>query len=169
MNLLVKRARSGDKEAFVQLMEESKLSCWRRPVAILKDEEGRSGRHAETVLTAFQSCAPCGRKIFQNLADTHSYQSLLYHSAAQKTVLPATFCPRKAKRTTGTIYWTYAMALEETSAGEDRLVLTLFYVEDMSQRETGRVLGISENAVKQRLARGRSHFKSIYCKEAVNS
>ena len=26
MNLLVKRARSGDKEAFVQLMEESKLS-----------------------------------------------------------------------------------------------------------------------------------------------
>ena len=54
MNLLVKRARSGDKEAFVQLMEESKLSLLAAARAILKDEEDVADAMQETVLTAFQ-------------------------------------------------------------------------------------------------------------------
>ena len=159
MNLLVKRARSGDKEAFVQLMEESKLSLLAAARAILKDEEDVADAMQETVLTAFQKlCTLREEKYFKTWLILRR----------RKTVPLSDFLPEESKENNWDDILDVRTALEETSAG-DRLVLTLFYVEDMSQREIGRVLGISENAVKQRLARGRSHFKSIYCKEAVNS
>ena len=169
MNLLVKRARSGDKEAFVQLMEESKLSLLAAARAILKDEEDVADAMQETVLTAFQKlCTLREEKYFKTwlirILINHCYTIL----RRRKTVPLSDFLLEESKENNWDDILDVRTALEETSAG-DRLVLTLFYVEDMSQRETGRVLGISENAVKQRLARGRSHFKSIYCKEAVNS
>ncbi len=169
MNLLVKRARSGDKEAFVQLMEESKLSLRAAARAILKDEEDVADAMQETVLTAFQKlCTLREEKYFKTwlirILINHCYTIL----RRRKTVPLSDFLPEESKENNWDDILDVRTALEETSAG-DRLVLTLFYVEDMSQREIGRVLGISENAVKQRLARGRSHFKSIYCREAVNS
>lgn len=169
MNLLVKRARSGDKEAFVQLMEESKLSLLAAARAILKDEEDVADAMQETVLTAFQKlCTLREEKYFKTwlirILINHCYTIL----RRRKTVPLSDFLPEESKENNWDDILDVRTALEETSAG-DRLVLTLFYVEDMSQREIGRVLGISENAVKQRLARGRSHFKSIYCKETVNS
>ena len=169
MNLLVKRARSGAKEAFVQLMEESKLSLLAAARAILKDEEDVADAMQETVLTAFQKlCTLREEKYFKTwlirILINHCYTIL----RRRKTVPLSDFLPEESKENNWDDILDVRTALEETSAG-DRLVLTLFYVEDMSQREIGRVLGISENAVKQRLARGRSHFKSIYCKEAVNS
>jgi RNA polymerase sigma factor (sigma-70 family) len=169
VNLLVKRARSGDKEAFVQLMEESKLSLLAAARAILKDEEDVADAMQETVLTAFQKlCTLREEKYFKTwlirILINHCYTIL----RRRKTVPLSDFLPEESKENNWDDILDVRTALEETSAG-DRLVLTLFYVEDMSQREIGRVLGISENAVKQRLARGRSHFKSIYCKEAVNS
>lgn len=169
MNLLVKRARSGDKEAFVQLMEESKLSLLAAARAILKDEEDVADAMQETVLTAFQKlCTLREEKYFKTwlirILINHCYTILV----RRKTVPLSDFLPEESKENNWDDILDVRTALEETSAG-DRLVLTLFYVEDMSQREIGRVLGISENAVKQRLARGRSHFKSIYCREAANS
>ena len=169
MNLLVKRARSGDKEAFVQLMEESKLSLLAAARAILKDEEDVADAMQETVLTAFQKlCTLREEKYFKTwlirILINHCYTIL----RRRKTVPLSDFLPEESKENNWDDILDVRTALEETSAG-DRLVLTLFYVEDMSQREIGRVLGISENAVKQRLARGRSHFKSIYCRKAVNS
>ena len=169
MNLLVKRARSGDKEAFVQLMEESKLSLLAAARAILKDEEDVADAMQETVLTAFQKlCTLREEKYFKTwlirILINHCYTIL----RRRKTVPLSDFLPEESKENNWDDILDVRTALEETSAG-DRLVLTLFYVEDMSQREIGRVLGISENAVKQRLARGRRHFKSIYCREAVNS
>ena len=169
MNLLVKRARSGDKEAFVQLMEESKLSLLAAARAILKDEEDVADAMQETVLTAFQKlCTLREEKYFKTWLIRILINPCYTILRRRKTVPLSDFLPEESKENNWDDILDVRTALEETSAG-DRLVLTLFYVEDMSQREIGRVLGISENAVKQRLARGRSHFKSIYCKEAVNS
>ena len=160
MNLLVKRARSGDKEAFVQLMEESKLSLLAAARAILKDEEDVADAMQETVLTAFQKlCTLREEKYFKTwlirILINHCYTIL----RRRKTVPLSDFLPEESTENNWDDILDVRTALEETSAG-DRLVLTLFYVEDMSQREIGRVLGISENAVKQRLARGRSHLKA---------
>lgn len=169
MNLLVKRARSGDKEAFGAADGGEQALLLAAARAILKDEEDVADAMQETVLTAFQKlCTLREEKYFKTwlirILINHCYTIL----RRRKTVPLSDFLPEESKENNWDDILDVRTALEETSAG-DRLVLTLFYVEDMSQREIGRVLGISENAVKQRLARGRSHFKSIYCKEAVNS
>lgn len=58
-----------------------------------------------------------------------------------------------------------ALDVRETlaSLGEnDRLILTLFYLNDMAIKDIAQLLQISQGAVKQRLVTGRNHFKEQY-------
>ena len=47
-------------------------------------------------------------------------------------------------------------------AENDRLVLTLHYLDDLPVKEIARMLGVKENTVKTRLLRGRERFKKAY-------
>ena len=53
MERLVRKAQSGDKEAFIALMESHKLSMSRAALAILHNEEDAADAIAETVMEAF--------------------------------------------------------------------------------------------------------------------
>ena len=44
---------------------------------------------------------------------------------------------------------------------QERTVLSLYYYEDLTMREIGQVLGISEAAVKTRLSRGRGRLRLL--------
>ena len=46
-----------------------------------------------------------------------------------------------------------------------RVVLILYYVEEMSIREISQILQMNENTVKTRLSRGRGVYKKLYLKE----
>ena len=46
-----------------------------------------------------------------------------------------------------------------------RVVLILYYVEEMSIREISQTLQMNENTVKTRLSRGRGAYKKLYLKE----
>ena len=61
--------------------------------------------------------------------------------------------------------WLEGIDLPYTAAslGEnDRLILTLFYLNDMAIKDIAQLLQISQGAVKQRLVTGRNHFKERY-------
>ena len=53
--------------------------------------------------------------------------------------------------------WQAVLSLPE----DLRVPVTLFYYEDLSVREIGQVLGISEAAVKTRLSRGRGRLRLL--------
>ena len=53
--------------------------------------------------------------------------------------------------------WQAVLSLPE----DLRVPATLFYYEDLSVREIGQVLGISEAAVKTRLSRGRGRLRLL--------
>ena len=50
-------------------------------------------------------------------------------------------------------------------AENDRLVLTLYYLDDLPVKEIARMLGVKENTVKTRLLRGRERFKKVHCQK----
>lgn len=167
MEQLIKQAQRGDKDAFVELMERNKLALLSAARAILREENDVADAMQETVLSAFQGlCTLRQPKYFK----TWLTRILVNHCTTilrkRKLVQLSDFLPedslaqgeREPDRET---------ALDvRTTLGEigqsDRLILTLFYLQDMSQKEIAQVLGISENAVKQRLARSKRHFKAVY-------
>lgn len=52
-------------------------------------------------------------------------------------------------------------ALEKLSP-EDRLVLQLFYYEDLPVKDIAEALVLSQDAVRMRLTRGRKRFRKVY-------
>ena len=54
MELLVKRAKRGDAEAFITLMEENKQSMYKVARGFLRDQEDIADAMAETVLNCFE-------------------------------------------------------------------------------------------------------------------
>lgn len=52
----------------------------------------------------------------------------------------------------------------DTLSQEDRLVLQLYYFEDMAVKDIGEALELSPEAVRMRLSRGRKRFRAQYQK-----
>ncbi len=79
----------------------------------------------------------------------------------QRGIVPLELLPEPAF----TAEYDTALDVRESLAalGEnDRLILTLYYLNDLSVRDVAKLLGISEGAVKQRLVHGRKRFKDAY-------
>lgn len=164
---LIKKARNGDKEAFVALMEENKLSMIAAARAILKNEEDVADALQETVLTAFQKLHSLREPKFFK---TWLMRILINHSCgilrSKKLVPLSDYLPEKGD----TPELDTAIDVKNSLCDlceSDRLVLTLYYLEDLRQKDIADILGISENAVKQRIARGKRHFKELYGKGAA--
>ena len=167
MERLVKRAMSGDKEAFVALMEENKRSLLGAARAILKNEEDVADAMQDTVLDAFEKLHTLHKvQYFKTWLMRILINNCYTVLRQRKTVPIGDFLPEEGREYEWDEGLDVQAALEETGAGE-RLVLALYYVEDMSQKDIAAAMGISENAVKQRLARGRRHFRNIYLKGAA--
>ncbi len=159
---MARQARDGDKEAFVAMMEACKPALLRAAGAILKSEEDAADAMQETVLKAFQGIQGLKKPAHAKTWLTRILINNCYEILRQKKTVPLEeFLPEEAREYEWDSSLDVRNALGGLNAG-DQLLLTLFYVEDMSQKQIGEVLGISENAVKQRLARAKRHFKSIY-------
>ena len=163
MEKLVRRAQRGDRDAFVRLMEEHKLSMTRTALAVLHDEEDAADAIGETVLTAFAKLHTLREpKYFKTWLTRvllcNCYGILrLRRGLAPLDQLPEGAAPEKDRD----------LALDvgealSSLAENDRLVLTLYYLNDISVKDIAGTLGISEGAVKQRLVHGRQKFRQAY-------
>lgn len=164
MEKLVRRAQRGDKAAFVEWIETRKLSLSRAALAILHNEEDAADAVAETVATAFAKLCTLREPKY---AGTWLTRILIYNSyeilrQRQRSIpveeLPEDGVDDQARRDRVLDIRRSLDALAEN----DRLLLTLYYLDDLSVREIAGVLGIKENTVKTRLMRSRNRFKRIY-------
>ncbi len=166
MERLVKKAKKGDRDAFIELMERQKLSMSRVALAILHNDEDAADAVGETVLTAFsQLCTLREPRYFK----TWLTRVLIYHCydllRVQQRIVPMDAVPE------GEAYGAdrdEAMDVRRSLAQlaeNDRLVLTLFYLDGLKIREIAQMLDVKEGTVKTRLMRGRKRFKKIYLGE----
>ncbi len=163
---LVRRAQKGDKEAFVELMEEYKLSMSRTALAILHSEEDAADAIAETVLTAFMKLCNLRQPQYFKTWMTRILIYNCYHLLRrQKRAVPLDTVPEGVWAADRTADYDNVIDIQSCfqELGEnDRLVLTLFYLEDLPVRDIAGLLHIGEDAVKTRLSRGRKRFRAIY-------
>ncbi len=165
MEKLVRRAQRGDRDAFVRLIEEHKLSMTRTALAVLHDEEDAADAIGETVLTAFAKLHTLREpKYFKTWLTRvllcNCYGILrLRQGLAPLDQLPEGAAPQQDRDLALDVGEALSSLVEN-----DRLVLTLHYLDDLPVKEIARMLGVKENTVKTRLLRGRERFKKAFGK-----
>ncbi len=162
---LVKRAQSGDQDAFIELIEEHKQALYKVALGMLKNDADAADAIQDTVLSSYEN--------LRGLREPKYFKTWL-------TRILINHCNRILKErrkvvpmqeqleiqgaevdTSGREFLRLLNELEE----QYRIVLLLYYVEGFSIREIGAILEMNENTVKTRLSRGRVSFKKLYLKE----
>ncbi len=159
---LVKKAQNGDKEAFLALVQEQELPLYRAAKAVLRREADVEDAVQEAVLRAFYKIGDLRQPKYFKTWLTRILLNCCYDVLrTQRGIVSLDLLPdlgEEQDRDT-------ALDVRETLAalGEnDRLILTLFYLNDMAVKDIAGLLQISQSAVKQRLVTGRRHFKEQY-------
>ena len=159
---LVRKAQDGDKEAFLSLMKENELAMYRAAKAVLHREADVEDAVQETVLRAFYQIGDLRQPRYFKTWLTRILLNCCYDLLrTQRGIVPLELLPETGKAEDRDA----ALDVRETlaSLGEnDRLILTLFYLNDMAIKDIAQLLQISQGAVKQRLVTGRNHFKERY-------
>lgn len=161
MERLIKKARSGDKEAFVQLINDYKSDLYKVAHGFFFCEEDIADALQETILDAYEHIGQLKKteyfktwliRILINncstlLAEKRKYIALDQSALASEGREDASYSNSELKQ--------LLAALDE----EVRLVVLLYYGEGYGVREIGEMLHVNENTVKSRLFRARKKLK----------
>lgn len=188
MDPLIERARCGDADAFARLFESEKLALWRSIRAILGNDHDAADALQETALRAWkalpQFSGACSFGTWaMRIALNASYdvlrrmnreQACDFGALATGSVGSRGLSDAAAERLTS--QWEPASSasidVQRTLcrlSSEDRLVLMLFYVNDIPCAQVAEILGISEGAVRTRLTRARARFRKAYGGDALGA
>lgn len=166
---LVRKAKKGDRDAFIELIERHKLSMSRVALSILHNEEDAADAIGETVLTAFsQLCTLREPRYFKTwltrVLICNCYDLL---RGGQRAVPMDSLPDIPAEGADHDQAMDVRRSLAQL-AENDRLVLTLHYIDGLKVREIAQMLSVKEGTVKTRLMRSRQRFKKIYLEQEGN-
>lgn len=159
----VKKARKGDQEAFIRIVLGMKAKMYGLAFSILRSNEDCADAIQETILKAYKS--------LHTLRKPEYFQSWIYRILVNECnqllrnkarVVPVADVDQIAKQKNENSYDAFAIREAVEQLDEPlRLVVNLFYFQDLSMRSVGEVLGIKEGAVKGRLFRARQQLMHI--------
>ncbi|KAA1189426.1 RNA polymerase sigma factor [Paenibacillus sp. B2(2019)] len=161
INPIVVKAKAGDSEAFVQLMQEIELPLYRTARSIVNKDEDCADALQETMLKAFRSIhtlrEPAFFKtwIFRILINECNKMIKNNTRALPYGELPEV--PSISKDYEKIEIWDAVQHLEENL----RIVIHLHYLQDMPISQISDILEISTVAVKTRLHRARKKLKHL--------
>lgn len=176
MKELVKRAQNGDKDAFISLIESTKAEMYKVALGILKNDSDAADAIQDTILSCYENL-----RSLRNPAvfKTWMMKILINHCRkiynVRKTILFLDEAQEHQSQLQNHIEDSFLtenqdfLKLLNQIEEKYRIVLLLYYSEEFSIREIGTILGLNENTVKTRLARGRGLYKKLYMKEQTNS
>jgi RNA polymerase sigma-70 factor (ECF subfamily) len=165
---LVGRVAAGEAQAFRALVDRHLPTVLAIARRMLRDDAEAEDVAQETLLRLWRNAAklelgeggvrPWLRRVAANLCidRVRAQRNTSLGDALPEEVEPASQMTRLAERELGRRVDTALKALPE----RQRLALTLFHYEGMSQIEVGKVMGISDEAVESLLARARRALKT---------
>lgn len=159
MEFLVKKAKSGDAEAFITLMEESKQGMYRVARGFLRSEEDVADAMAETVLNCYENIV--------TLKDNAYFRTwmirILINNCKdilqrQRRDIPVEDMPETEDERAGGDAEEFRELIEPLGE-QDRSIFTLYYVYGMKVKEIAADMGMKESTVLSRLKRGREALR----------
>lgn len=162
MNLLINKARRGDKEAFVDLMKVNELALYKVAKSILKNDADVEDAMQETILTALEKIT--------SLKEERYFKTWLTKILINK----CNDILRKNKITVQmeefydagyTENFIDHISMKEglkILTQEQQLVLDLYYVMEFNAREISEMLSEKESTIKVRLFRSRNKLKNFF-------
>lgn len=156
----IERIKSGDKDLFVEIIDENLSAMYRVAKGILKSEDDIEDSIQNTILIAFEKLHTLKKheyfktwlirilinecnKIFNSNKRISSYDEVeeeVVHDDYKNLDLSKAI---------------------ETLSSEFKITTVLYYYEDMSIKDIGKVLGVAEGTVKSRLSRAREQLYEI--------
>lgn len=159
VNTLVRRARRGDAEAFIALIEECKMTLQRVALGYLRNEEDVADAMQDTILDAYEHIG--------NLKKEEYF----------KTWLVRILINRCTKRYRMNQHKAYLEDYSEEARSDvekadvefremlsilpddSRVIFQLYYGEQFTVREIAEILDMNENTIKSRLHRGKKQLR----------
>lgn len=168
MEELVKKAQKGDEEAFTNLMLSIKTDLYKIAKTRLKDDDDIYDVIQETMLLAFKS--------IKKLRKTQSFKQWIIKILVNRS---NSLYNKKNKNKSIPIHEIENYAIGNYSNMEnietvldfnfvcqelkydDRIIVTLYYMEDFTDKEIGKILDLKENTVKTRRTRIKEKMKKF--------
>lgn len=167
MKQLVKRAMSGDRDAFAALIELNTQSMYKVARGFLKNDEDIADAIGETILTCFEKLDTLKEaryfKTWMIRILINKCNSILKNNKRQ--CLLEEF-PDIESNDSRIEYMEFVELLDKLDE-KYRAIIILHYVEGFKISEISELLDINENTVKTRLVRGRKSLQKEYHGEVM--
>lgn len=158
---LVKLAKKGNKEAFVDLIDMNRETLYNIALRITKNQQDALDVLSETVLICWEKLPNLKSEKYFKTWITRILINNCYNILRQNSHYVSGMENEPAKEydnDTKIVVDDIMSSLKK----DDKLVLSMFYFDDYSVNQISEILEISPSAVKMRLKRSREHFKDIY-------
>lgn len=158
---LIKKSKSGNSSAFSNLIKFYEKDLYRVAIAMVKNNDDALDCIQDTILSAYKNIHKLNNEIY--------FKTWLIKILINN----CNNCLCKRKKTISLFYNKEESSYEENFNGIDlkdavgrldrdlRILVILYYYEDLSVKEISDSLKIPEGTVKSRLSRARTRLKSI--------
>lgn len=159
---LVNKARAGDAEAFLTLMDQNSLAMYKVARGILKNDEDAADAIQDTILLCFEKIHTLQKpeyfKTWMIRILINECKKILNYYKREGTVEEFQEIPHQDMSLAEFEFKEMLNVVDE----KYRAVLVLYYVEGFRLSEIAELLDLNENTVKTRLARARVQIKEAY-------
>ncbi len=167
MKTMVLQAMRGDPDAFVALIESYKQDLYKVARGFFRSNEQIADVIQDTILTCYEKLADLRHpQYFKTWLTRILIHKCIASKAESNRYTGMDAITENGYIDQGQANAEFSMIMEQLDE-HYRLVLILYYAQDCSIRQISELLGISQDAVKTRLKRGRHMAKDIYLKAEV--
>lgn len=159
----VYKAKKGDNEAFLALIDQNRLSIYRVARGILKNEEDIKDAIQNTLIKAFQNIHTLKKdEYFKTwlIRILINECNEIFRKNKKNILLDENIGGLKEQYIDD--YKNMDLVRSINLLNEElRILITLFYFEDISVHDISKILNIPQGTVKSRLSRARSKLREI--------
>ncbi|MCM1387458.1 MAG: sigma-70 family RNA polymerase sigma factor [Bacillus sp. (in: Bacteria)] len=161
METLVKKAKQGDAESFIALIEECRMTLKRVALGYLGNEEDAADAIQDTILSAYEHIGELKKaEYFKTwlVRILINHCTKIWRGNKRKVSLEQGYAPdavRKDMPETDIEFRELLLSLPE----ENRVIFQLHFGERFTISEIAKILNMKENTVKSRLRRGREKLR----------